>query len=337
MNNLSDMKATVSTTSSNSNNQSKGMKRTHSIEIIEPTIKRISTGASQNDDIIIDNEPSRSNAASASSVTNANDSGRYSREEVRDLFLRLRQMFPQKTDIVIKSVVQRHLYNLDLNTICNELIEDKSANRREINMRSNAGVMVRSDDQPTTSSKATLDDDLEKILQIVPDCDPEYIKDQLKQLPSGTNRADALVTRLIETKTYPRLKDKQLASKISNKLDSLLNMEISFDDFLKMYPNPIEYFNSGSLNKNNTNLNYKEHCRVYLSNKFSKLSNTSIDKVLKKNNFYFLPSVKQIEEALTFKSIKMSEVIRNSVNPSQVNNRYDNDLNNNNYRFIKKS
>ena len=219
------------------------MKRKHSVEFIEQTIvanKRIAP------EIVIDNDSSSSD--SITTATSSNISGKnqesYNRQEVKELFTKLRSMFPQKSDVVINNTIQRNLNNLDINLLCNALIEDKSENKQDviiINNRNKQHEQAR----PTTSSNASIEDDLDIILQIVPDCDPDYIKNELKVQSKHQNRGDIIVANLLERKNYPRLKDKLIVSKKENKLENYLNMEISIEDFLKIYPQPFDYFIKG--------------------------------------------------------------------------------------------
>ena len=292
------------------------MKRTHSIEIIEPVVanKRVTT------EIVIDNDSSDSIRTVSSGSSDDINQRRYNRQEVKELFTKLRSMFPTKSDVVINNTIQRNLNNLDINILCNALIEDKSGvSKQDVIILNNSKRQPNQATRPTTSSNASIEDDLDKILQIVTDCDPDYIRNELKVQLKRQNRADYIVANLIEKKNYPRLKDKLLVSKKENKLESYLNMDIGMEDFLKIYPQPFEYFKKGNLNKNNTDASYKEHCRIYLLNKFSKLSSHTVDEVLKKNSYYFYPSIKQILEVLSFKGIIMKEVeMKNQVNLQDV-------------------
>jgi hypothetical protein len=107
------------------------MKRKHSVEFIEQTIvanKRIAP------EMVIDNDSSSSD--SITTATSSNISGKnqesYNRQEVKELFTKLRSMFPQKSDVVINNTIQRNLNNLDINLLCNALIEDKSENKQDV-------------------------------------------------------------------------------------------------------------------------------------------------------------------------------------------------------------
>jgi hypothetical protein len=302
--------STGSSFSTNTNQTS--LKRTHSIEIIEPAVNKRPANKTKNDIIIVDegNRPFDN------------------RNNVRDLFIKLKSMFPQKSDMVINTTLQKHVNDLDINKICNDLIEDQSGTKEDFAISS---TPTAAEQQPSTSSNAMLEDDRSKISQIFPDCDPSYIETQLKCYSNHPNRVDLIIAGLFERQNYPRFKDKLVVTKKQQKLDSYMNMNMNFDDFLKLYPNPLEYF--CGLNKNITGENYRDHCRIYLSNKYSRLSVITIDKLLSKNNFHFYPTIKAIQEALIFKNIFMDEAIKddNTLQTSlDVNN-------NNNNRVLKKS
>lgn len=260
----------------------------------------------------------------------------------KKLFSELKIMFPQKSDNSITKILIKYSKNFDFNKVCNELLEnDSSIEIVDTKAGSGAGnrdeiVYVGSSNNiPTTS-------DFDRITQIIPDCDPSFIEMQIKLYQTKPNRVDIIVSNLIEKRNYPR-KNEQIKLKESiNKLNNLLNMSMNFDDFLKIYPNPFDYFYDKSVkqspqvkksmsktmsvttdlvstqpttstdkNNNSTNLNlnenYKEHCRTYLANKFSQLSKSTIEKVLNKNQFRFTPSFREIESALNSKNIKMNE------------------------------
>ena len=272
------------------NDAFQAMKRTHSVEIIEPSANKRLTNETNRD---------------------SNNQSRYNRDEAKNMLSRLRVMFPHKTENLINNILQKHLNDLDLNKSCNELIDNENVNKNEEIM-----IVNTPHQQPTTSEKAAIVDDLEKILQIVPDCDPEYIKAKLRTHAQRNNRVDFILSDLFEKSSYPRLKDKNLAPKKTNKLENLLNMDLSIEEFLKIYPHPIEYFNGSLQNKNNIDENYKEHCRIFLSNKYSQLSTFSINKVFSKNKFYFLPTIKEIQHSLSNKKIFMNEAVAAATAPT---------------------
>ena len=172
--------------------------------------------------------------------------------------------------------------------------------------------------------------DIRRIANVISDCDPSYILDQLKKYPdhqhhhnhnnhqqtgansaAGSNRVELVVTHLLENKNYPRLKDFLLRQRKQVDLENHLNMQLNIEEFLKLYPNPAEHFNRLPIATVTTSAasatvttaspepskNYKRHCQVYLYKLFPYFATDSIENVLKKHSYRLTPAYKQLSSA----------------------------------------
>ncbi|CAF0787945.1 unnamed protein product [Brachionus calyciflorus] len=167
--------------------------------------------------------------------------------------------------------------------------------------------------------------DLGEISSIIPDCDPNFIREQLKNVPLKTpNRVAIIVNTILEAKSYPKLKDALGKQAKKNKLESCLNLDLNIEDFLKAYPNPIEYFIN---NKKNPSDCYKNHCRTYLLNKYRHLTTECIEKTLVQNSFNFTLTYRQLSDAYDGREDQLKQ--RSNFGIGDFNNNNNNNNNNN--------
>lgn len=157
--------------------------------------------------------------------------------------------------------------------------------------------------KPTTMNKRPLDDEAEEIssdgyerlLAILPDIDPDYaMESYMKFLETSTDSSDlnALVTSLIEH-GYEKITT-QLERRRNERLkENLREPKFEMDEFLKTFPNPLEYFYDRTKTVSES---YKTHAYIYLANAFARLSSDYIREILTANNHRFAPSMKQLQE-----------------------------------------
>ena len=143
--------------------------------------------------------------------------------------------------------------------------------------------------------------DLVKVKEIIKDCDPNYIIAQLKLHENSPDRVYQVINSLLESKSYPKLKDFMEKQQARRQLDNHLNKELNMEEFLKLYPDPCAKFLSNDSDVSN---NYRDHCIVYLSHRYPYFSIDTIIKVLAKYRDHFAPSFKQLEAAYDLNKIR---------------------------------
>jgi hypothetical protein len=136
-------------------------------------------------------------------------------------------------------------------------------------------------------------EDVNEIKLIIKDCDPTHIEELLNTHIDKADRVRIIIDHLLE-KPYPKLKD--YLAKINRRKKIESNLEFNMDEFIRIYPNPVEYFYN--IPNDIINDNYKEHCLVFLRNKFKLISSDSIEFHFKANNYRLTPTYHQFEEAL---------------------------------------
>lgn len=136
--------------------------------------------------------------------------------------------------------------------------------------------------------------DVEEIKSIIKDCDPTHIEELLNKNLDKPDRVREIINHLLE-KPYPKLKD--YLSKVNRRKKIESNLEFNIDEFIKVYPNPVEYFYNIPDDIINDD-NYKEHCLIFLRNKFKLISSDSIESHFRANNFRFTQTYHQFEDAL---------------------------------------
>ena len=172
------------------------------------------------------------------------------------------------------------------------------------NLNENAPTSVSDTNTPEPAKPVSnLDHDYEQIVAVISDCEPEYIREQLKKLAFHSNRVQMIIDKMLENKNYPRLKDYLRRIQKQKDLDAHINLNVNFDEFLKLFPNPHEFFHN---KEKEMSENYKMHCRVLLYNNFTLISKDSLESVLIKNGYHLTPAFRQLEDAYTAK--KQSEL-----------------------------
>ncbi|UJR15039.1 hypothetical protein I4U23_002012 [Adineta vaga] len=157
----------------------------------------------------------------------------------------------------------------------------------------------------TTTTKRSFDDmniddgfipdEYHRLLAILPDIDPDYaLESYMKFLDNSSNKPDlnTLITSLIEH-GYVKLTEKLERLRNERLKENLRNPKFEVEEFLKTFPNPLEYFYDRTKNVSES---YKTHAYIYLANAFVRMSSDYIKQMLETNNYRFAPAMKQLRE-----------------------------------------
>lgn len=137
-------------------------------------------------------------------------------------------------------------------------------------------------------------DEVDDLLEIFPDCDPNYLYEELEKSSDDKERVRNIAMDMFDNKKYPKTKDRVAEIEKANSKRKLQNLQLTVEEFLAKFPDPKIFCNEEKL----MNDNYKKHSLIFLRNKFKNLKETYIKKVLEKHNHHMLLAVEEIEMEL---------------------------------------
>lgn len=199
----------------------------------------------------------------------------------------LKELFPHVPNEALLAITNR-IKNVPnqkcLEKACNLLLEYSEKNENNTVQQKNSSNIEPID----------LNADSQKISSIINDCMPDYILQELKKIEKNPNRVEIVISKLIEKRNYPKIKDKVDKENRKKENERILNMKLDLKEFYKIYPNSREYFYDIQPAMSQ---NYKEHCKIKLMNMCPYLSDESIFKTLSDYNFHFTPAYKELQRA----------------------------------------
>jgi hypothetical protein len=140
-----------------------------------------------------------------------------------------------------------------------------------------------------------LPDEYERLVAVLPDIDPDYAFERyikFFETSSDTTDLNVLITHLIEH-GYIKLTDKLERLRNEKLKENLREPKFEIEEFLKTFPNPLEYFYDRTKNVSES---YKTHAYIYIANAFARLTTDYIKQILINNNYRFAPTMKQLQE-----------------------------------------
>ena len=137
--------------------------------------------------------------------------------------------------------------------------------------------------------------DLALLEAIVPDCDPNYLFEELESRFGEKDCVQDISARLLETRNYPRLKDRLEKEKQEARRKQLFDAEIDIEEFLQAFPEPRETFYDIA---STVSEGYKQHVKVHLCNIFPMVHSKFITEQLEENNFHLTPTLRRLERVM---------------------------------------
>lgn len=132
---------------------------------------------------------------------------------------------------------------------------------------------------------------MEKMRNIFPDCDPNYLYEKLDSMKNVSNRTHVLATEMFEKRDYPKLKDlldKEKAKEVNKRARNLI---MTPEEFLQKFPEPLKTFEVVTREPSEV---YKQHAEICLKNEFPLLKSGYLRKVLAKYKGHLYPAYKKI-------------------------------------------
>ena len=79
----------------------------------------------------------------------------------------------------------------------------------------------------TLNETPPVENDLERITAVITDCAPDFILKELEKLAHEPKRIEMIIYKLVENKSYPKLKDYLNRENKKKEVDKLINMKVS--------------------------------------------------------------------------------------------------------------
>ena len=141
-----------------------------------------------------------------------------------------------------------------------------------------------------------LDADVKMLTDIFPDCDPDYIVQELATRRADPSRVEALSAQMFD-RSYPKLKDRQELERKVMMRWRLQTLKLDIPEFLQMFPDPDEQFMDEAKPVSEA---YKEHAAIQLGNDFHLLMLDYIRCKLRLHQYHFAPTYFDLNKSNCF-------------------------------------
>ncbi|XP_061173242.1 uncharacterized protein LOC133182415 [Saccostrea echinata] len=140
-----------------------------------------------------------------------------------------------------------------------------------------------------------IQEEVDELMEIFPDCDPNYLYDELEEHSDDKERLKNIAMKMFEHKKYPRLKDTLEERKRRAEHNKIQHLQFEMESFLVRFPDPLGTF----LNvEQDMSSSYREHALQQLRRDFRQLKKSFILKALEKYNYHYHLTKKEIEKEL---------------------------------------
>ena len=137
-----------------------------------------------------------------------------------------------------------------------------------------------------------LQKDVAFLMNVFPDCEPNYLYSKLEDYSDISNRVEKISAQMFENRNYPKLKEFLEQQKKSLEKRKLQNLQMTVPEFLHMFSDPFKVF----LDKEKPlSENYQNHALTQLKNCFPIAHHRYCEQLLEAHNGHFTPSFNQLE------------------------------------------
>ncbi|XP_046338609.2 uncharacterized protein LOC124119946 [Haliotis rufescens] len=216
------------------------------------------------------------------------------------VFLDMRKvakMFPEMDRNEIYAYIEAHHDKKDrVQLVIEEILRStRGSLSTSLSVSSDGGEVTPM--KPAFQGACSLQGEVDQLREIFPDCDPNYLFEQLEEKANDAERVKNLAAQMFEKRNYPKLKDTLDKQQKIARQRQIKNLKFDMENFLSKFPDPVEYFSKTDTNMSDS---YKEHCLAYVKNEFEWFKDGYLKKVLNKNNFHLAPALQE------FKGLKAS-------------------------------
>ncbi|XP_046582259.1 uncharacterized protein LOC124289685 [Haliotis rubra] len=160
-----------------------------------------------------------------------------------------------------------------------------------------ASLSVSSDGGEVTPGKVfpgacSLQGEVDQLREIFPDCDPNYLFEQLEEKANDAERVKNLAAQMFEKRNYPKMKDILEKQQKIAKQRQIKNLKFDMENFLSKFPDPVEFFSKTDTVMSDS---YKQHCLAYVKNEFEMFKAGYLKKVLDKYNYHLAPALREFK------------------------------------------
>lgn len=190
----------------------------------------------------------------------------------------LMEMFPDADSQYISQQCQSVETEESIHDVVTQLLETDNYPCRHTTKE----ILVESSAGPPTSTvqdKETLKMEYETLIAILPNADPEYLRENFEKIGNDENAMKAFVTNALETNTYPTFQE-YLKRQKALELQKKYTEQFSIEDFLEILPDPFKYF----MKEKKINKECTEMAMAYLSRRYSRIRQVDLRKSLCRNN-----------------------------------------------------
>lgn len=135
--------------------------------------------------------------------------------------------------------------------------------------------------------------EFETVKALFPDCDPEYIREELRTRSGDEQALNRLITRMFEMKNYPKLRDRLEKERKLKRKQELQSLNFDLEEFLETYPDPKTFFHDEG---RKVTENYTVHAEIHLMNLFPMLRSGYIKQILARHRSHFLPALRDLQK-----------------------------------------
>lgn len=138
-----------------------------------------------------------------------------------------------------------------------------------------------------------IQEEVDELMEIFPDCDPNYLYDKLEEHTNDKERLKNIAMELFEYKNYPKLKDTLEERKRQAKHNQIQHLQFEMESFLVRFPDPMGTFSKADKEMTPS---YKDHAMQQLRREYRQLKKSYITKVLETHNYHYHLSKREIEQ-----------------------------------------
>ena len=168
------------------------------------------------------------------------------------------------------------LLNIDNVKLLYAKIENKRRFLNRVDMVTNELLDTTPELDPVTQ----LEQDVETMIALFPDCDPIYLREALGAKPFDLQRVQNLSIEMFDNTDYPKLKVREENERLDALKKKVLEDDFNVEEFLCKFPDPGAFF--GSTRRRVLTDNYNNHVEIQLANMFPVVSDEVITRTIKK-------------------------------------------------------
>ena len=181
------------------------------------------------------------------------------------------------------------LLNIDNVKLLYTKIEKKRKFLNRVDMVTNELLDTTPELDPVTQ----LEQDVETMIALFPDCDPIYLREALCAKPFDLQRVQNLSIEMFDNTDYPKLKVREENERLDALKKKVLEDDFNVEEFLCKFPDPCAFF--GTPRRRLLSSNYTKHVEIQLANMFPVVSDEVITRTIEQCKGHFTLAHRELE------------------------------------------